>query len=61
MVNIFLPTTPNPTSGFYLIVPRRDVVPLAMCVEDGAKLVMSGGIVTPPSPAERAAAAGTAS
>jgi uncharacterized membrane protein len=59
MVNIFLPTTPNPTSGFYLIVPRRDVVPLAMTVEEGAKLVMSGGIVTPPSPAERAAA-GTA-
>jgi len=48
MVNIFLPTTPNPTSGFLLFVPRRDLVPLTMSVEDGIKLVISGGIITPP-------------
>ena len=48
MINIFLPTTPNPTSGFLLFVPRRDLVPLSMDVEDAIKMVISGGIVTPP-------------
>ena len=47
-VNIFLPTTPNPTSGFLLFVPKEDVVPLDMNVEDAIKMVISGGIVTPP-------------
>lgn len=48
MVNIFLPTTPNPTSGFLLFVPRQDLVSLSMSVEEGIKMVVSGGIVTPP-------------
>ncbi len=48
MVNIFLPTTPNPTSGFLLFVPRRDIVSLTMTVEEAIKMVISGGIVTPP-------------
>lgn len=48
MVNVFVPTTPNPTSGFLLFVPRKDVIPLAMTVEDAIKLVISGGIVAPP-------------
>ncbi len=48
LVNIFLPTTPNPTSGFLLFVPRSDLVVLEMTVEEGIKLVISGGIVTPP-------------
>ncbi|MFP6710447.1 MAG: DUF502 domain-containing protein [Rhodospirillales bacterium] len=47
-VNIFLPTTPNPTSGFLLFVPKEDVVPLSMSVEEAIKMVISGGIVTPP-------------
>lgn len=47
-INIFLPTTPNPTSGFLLFVPRKDVVPLSMTVEEAIKMVISGGIVTPP-------------
>jgi uncharacterized membrane protein len=47
-VNIFLPTTPNPTSGFLLFVPKEDVVPLNMSVEEAIKMVISGGIVTPP-------------
>ncbi len=47
-VNIFLPTTPNPTSGFLLFVPRKDIVPLSMTVEEAIKMVISGGIVTPP-------------
>ena len=48
VINIFLPTTPNPTSGFLLFVPKRDVVILDMTVEEAIKMVMSGGIVTPP-------------
>jgi uncharacterized membrane protein len=48
VVNVFLPTTPNPTSGFLLFVPRKDLVVLSMSVEEGIKMVVSGGIVTPP-------------
>lgn len=48
VVNVFLPTTPNPTSGFLLFVPRSDLVVLNMSVEEGIKMVVSGGIVTPP-------------
>lgn len=51
-VGVFLPTTPNPTSGFLLFVPRKDCIPLDMTVEQGVKLVISGGIV---GPAEAAA------
>ncbi len=52
-VNIFLPTTPNPTSGFLLFVPRSRVRRLRMSVEEGLKMVVSGGIVTPEAaPAE---------
>ena len=47
MVNIFLPTTPNPTSGFLLFVPRDELIQLNMTVEEGIKMVISGGIVTP--------------
>jgi uncharacterized membrane protein len=47
MMSIFLPTTPNPTSGFLLFVPARDVIVLDMTVEDSAKLVISAGLVYP--------------
>ena len=47
-INIFLPTTPNPTSGFLLFVPKKDLVSLSMTVEEAIKMVISGGIVTPP-------------
>ena len=47
MMSIFLPTTPNPTSGFLLFVPARDVIELDMSVEDAAKLVISAGLVYP--------------
>ncbi len=50
-VNIFLPTTPNPTSGFLLFLPRKETQILSMTVEEGIKMVVSGGIVTPPDPA----------
>ena len=47
MLSIFLPTTPNPTSGFLLFLPESDVVRLDMSVEDAAKLVISAGLVYP--------------
>lgn len=48
-INIFIPTTPNPTSGFYFAVPKTDVMPLKMTVEDAFKVIMSGGMVVPES------------
>ena len=47
VINVFLPTTPNPTSGFLLFVPKKDMVPLSMSVEEAIKMVISGGMVTP--------------
>jgi uncharacterized membrane protein len=47
VVNVFLPTTPNPTSGYLLFLPRRELTPLSMSVEEGIKMIISGGIVTP--------------
>jgi uncharacterized membrane protein len=55
VINVFVPTTPNPTSGYYVLVPEAEVIYLKMTVEEAFKLVMSGGIVTP----ERAAEADT--
>ncbi|MEM7696632.1 MAG: DUF502 domain-containing protein [Pseudomonadota bacterium] len=52
-ISVFLPTTPNPTSGFLLFVPRRDVMMLDMSVEDAAKLVISAGLITPDWPPRR--------
>lgn len=48
VVNVFVPTTPNPTSGFLMFIPEEDLIELDMNVEDGLKLVISGGAVTPP-------------
>ena len=47
LVNIFVPTTPNPTSGFLLFLPKKDLIYMHMKVEDAVKMVISGGIVTP--------------
>lgn len=47
MVSVFLPTTPNPTSGFLLFVPVKDTIVLDMSVEDAAKLIISAGLVYP--------------
>ena len=47
MMSVFLPTTPNPTSGFLLFVPKKDVIILDMSVEEAAKLVISAGLVVP--------------
>ena len=47
MIGVFVPTTPNPTSGFLLFFPREDVIELDMSIEDAAKLVISAGLVYP--------------
>lgn len=47
VTNVFIPTTPNPTSGFFLMVPREDVVELDMSVDDGLKMLLSVGVVVP--------------
>jgi uncharacterized membrane protein len=46
-LSLFIPTTPNPTSGFFLIAPEEEVIPLKMTVEEAMKLVVSAGIITP--------------
>jgi len=46
-INIFLPTTPNPTSGFYLMVPEADAINLDMTVDEAFTLIISGGVFTP--------------
>jgi uncharacterized membrane protein len=48
VVSVFLPTTPNPTSGFLLFVPKSDLIILDMTVEEAAKLIISAGLVSPP-------------
>ncbi|WP_415139614.1 DUF502 domain-containing protein [Ottowia sp.] len=47
-VSVYVPTTPNPTSGFFLMVPRADVVELKMTVDEALKYVISMGVVVPP-------------
>jgi len=48
MINIFIPTTPNPTSGYYIVVPEDDVHELKMTVQEAFKLIVSGGMIVPP-------------
>jgi len=48
LISVFIPTTPNPTSGFVLMVPKEDVIELEMSVEDGLKMIISMGVVVPP-------------
>lgn len=49
IINLFIPTTPNPTSGFFVLIPRKDAYELDMSVEDAFKLVISAGVVSPNS------------
>lgn len=49
VLTVFVPTTPNPTSGFLVFAPRRDLILLDMGVEDAAKLIISAGLVYPPA------------
>jgi uncharacterized membrane protein len=52
-VSVYVPTTPNPTSGFFLMMPRADVVVLNMSVDEALKYVISMGVVSPGAAAER--------
>jgi len=54
-INVFVPTTPNPTSGYLLFVPKKELIYLQMTVEEAVKLVVSAGIITPPTAEEKAA------
>ncbi|RME72152.1 MAG: DUF502 domain-containing protein [Verrucomicrobia bacterium] len=56
--NVFIPTTPNPTSGFLILVPRQQIRELDMTVGEGMKLIISGGAVVPPWPPAEPAAPG---
>ncbi len=53
MINVFVPTTPNPTSGYYILVPEEDATVLSMTTEEAFKLIISGGMVTPPQRVRR--------
>jgi uncharacterized membrane protein len=50
-VSLYVPTTPNPTSGFFLMMPRANVRPLQMSVDEALKYIISMGVVAPPPPA----------
>ena len=54
LINVFIPTTPNPTSGFFLMFPREDVIELDMSVDDGLKMLLSVGVVQPKAKKEAA-------
>lgn len=47
LVNVYVPTSPNPTSGYFLLVPEREVIPLDISVEEAMKLIVSGGLYQP--------------
>ena len=49
IINLFVPTTPNPTSGFFVLIPKKNAFELDISVEDAFKLVISAGVVTPDS------------
>ncbi len=46
-VNVFIPTAPNPTSGFFLVVPEKSVIPVPISMEEALKLIVSGGLIVP--------------
>lgn len=50
VLSVFIPTTPNPTTGWYAVVPEEDVINLLMSIEDAFKVIVSGGIVAPNTP-----------
>ncbi len=51
-LNIFIPTTPNPTSGMLILAPRHEVTELSMTIDEGMKVIVSGGLVSPPGKSE---------
>ena len=59
-LSLYVPTTPNPTSGFFLMVPRADVIVLRMSVDEALKYVISMGVVAPPMPPATSGSSGPA-
>ena len=49
LLNVYVPTSPNPTSGYFLLVPEKEVIPLDISVEEAMKLIVSGGLYSPPA------------
>ena len=49
MISVFIPTTPNPTSGWYAIMPKREAIDVDISIEEAFKVLISGGIVSPDS------------
>ncbi|HEY9705036.1 MAG TPA: DUF502 domain-containing protein, partial [Allocoleopsis sp.] len=47
MLSVFIPTTPNPTTGWYAVIPEDEAITLSLSIEDAFKIVISGGIVNP--------------
>lgn len=60
LLNVYVPTSPNPTSGYFLLVPEKDVVPVDISVEEAMKLIVSGGLYSPTLPTNRLAGSGPA-
>lgn len=54
LLNVYVPTSPNPTSGYFLLVPEKDVTPVDISVEEAMKLIVSGGLYSPEQPGGRA-------
>jgi len=52
VINVFIPSTPNPTTGFFLMVPKNEVINLEMSVDDAIKMIITGGLITPESSKE---------
>jgi uncharacterized membrane protein len=50
VLSVFIPTTPNPTTGWYAVLPEDEVVNLSISIEDAFKIIVSGGIVAPNTP-----------
>ena len=55
LISIYVPTTPNPTSGFLIFVPQKDIIPLKIKVDEAGKIIISTGIITPDSPEKQRA------
>ena len=51
LVHVFVPTSPNPTSGYFLLVPEKEIMPVELGVEEAMKLIVSGGLYSPDKPA----------
>ena len=58
VINVYVPTSPNPTSGYLLFVPESELIPVSMTVDEAMKMMFSGGMYTPAPPASEAVVTG---